>query len=528
MLRKWIPLLPSLLLLLIGLLVSKAHGQTLIVEFSDSHSAYDRLPNFLKSVQTQIADFRRQNPQGQAVILVNGDFSGLSAWATESGWLGIKALEHLNRMAPVLFVLGNHDGFDWSDHKQGNSLVAQQMARLSQVGVTLLGSNIEFAENLRPLLKPHYDLSVNGKQIRFAALGLENFFVKSNWMNDPKNPILHRMHDSVDTMERIVTGARHEGTDAVIFFQHDGHQEVSERIEKLQARLHTLGGPQIPVVFAAHDHEIANRRVGPTQIVDSRSNFDFSTVVLDRELRFASTQFWDEAKQASTALRAQKGPEAWERFVKVTENFVAKARVRSSEVLVETGGFEDFKLTLKSGPRPLGTALAESLRAWGAQEAERLGYGKLPVVAFYNSSSYRRDDPVKNGQLTRGDVAGFYPFPGEVMMFDTNIKEVERLFADLRQWRLQQDGKYTPQLSTNLAESAPFRLKLKNAEGERVILVLDSWLSRNRYAIPSFDQFLIRHQALTSSPHQQLLEKFAPGVFARLSPPAKSCRSVHR
>lgn len=512
-------------------MVSRAHGQTLIVEFSDAHSAYDRLPNFLRTVNESIREFRAQHPQGQAVILVNGDYSGLSAWTNEEGWLGIKALEHLLRQAPVLFVLGNHDAFDWSDNTRGNELVARQLTRLHQVGVKVLGANIEFGDSTRNLTSEHFDLHANGKTLRFAALGLENFFVKSNWVNDPKHPIVNRMLDTDRTLAQTWDRAALEGVNSLVFFQHDGYREVAERVRKLATHRKGRVGPQLPVVFAAHDHELARIKVEGTEIVDSRSNFDMSTVLLDQDLKFQKSEFYDQARQQEVASRAHRADEGMERFIRSTENLVAKTQRQSGEVLADLGGFDDYKLTLKDGRRPLGTALAESLRAWGQEEAAKLGKSRLPVVAMYNSSSYRRDDPVRPGSLTRGDVRGFYPFPGEIMMFETTLEEAQKLFADLRQWRLAQDGKYTPQLSENLTEGEALTLILKRngrAKNTRVLLVLDSWLSRNGYAIESFDIFLKAHAPIAGHAHMRLLESYAPRVFERLAPPVKSCRRVHR
>lgn len=530
-LRVLAPLLPALLMLLMGLMVARAHGQTLVVEFSDAHSAYDRLPNFLRTVGESIREFRAQNPQGQAVILVNGDYSGLSAWTNEDGWLGIKALEHLRRQAPVLFVLGNHDAFDWSDNKRGNELVQRQLARLHQVGVKVLGANMEFGDSVRQLTEPHFDLRAHGKTLRIAALGLENFFVKSNWVNDPVHPIVNRMLDSDRALAEVWERGARDGVHSLVFFQHDGHREVAERVRRLVTYRKGRAGPSLPVVFAAHDHELARFQVQGTEVVDSRSNFDLSTVTLDRDFKFRNAEFYDQSRQQTVAARAARLDDGLERFIRTTENLIAKTARQSGEVLAEMAGFEDYKLTLKDGRRPLGTALAESLRAWGEEEARRLGKARLPVVAMYNSSSYRRDDPVREGALTRGDVRGFYPFPGEVMMFETTLHEAEKLFADLRRWRLAQDGKYTPQLSENLGEGDALTLELRKsnrAKNPRVLLVLDSWLSRNGYAIESFDAFLKTHPPIAGFAHMRLLENFAPRVFERLAPPVKSCRLVHR
>jgi 2',3'-cyclic-nucleotide 2'-phosphodiesterase (5'-nucleotidase family) len=529
-----------------------ARAQTMILEFSDSHSAYDRLPEFLHTFQEMREEYLRREPKGQVVVIVNGDYAGLSQWSTENGWIGIKALELMARVAPVLYVLGNHDAFDWSSPKDGNKLAAAQLKRLHQVGVKILGANVEFDSTTKDLISDHVDFKNSaGKTLRFAGLGLEAFFLKSNWEKDPKHPIVLQMTRSLPVMREVLKRASTDGVDGLVFFQHDGHQDVGERLRALRLEQKQSGAAinavKIPLMFAAHDHELVHKVVEGVEVIDSRSNFDFTVAELDAKLDVKSTIFMDSEAQAKISkqrlartptIAADKATSSIDRFIGMVQKFVEKLRVKSREVVTETGGFDDYKLSLKNGPKPLGTALAESLRAWGQDESRKLGLGDIPVMALYNSSSYRVDTPVPSGPLTRGDIKSFYPFVGEVLMFQATAADVQRLFQDLRLWRIRDDGKYTPQISANLKEAKDYLLVdvrtgyplLQNPQ-QKIILVLDSWLSGNRYDISSFREFLATHPPLAGFSHQKVLENYAAQVMPQFSPkPVRSagrCMQVH-
>lgn len=538
-LRHIAPILLSIFL--ITIVSSFSSAQVLIVELSDVHSAYDRLPNFLRSFSELRENYLKTEPQGKVVVIVNGDYTGLSAWTIEGGWLGIKALEHISKQAQVLFVMGNHDAFDWSTAEDGNRLMAQQLQRMSMLGIHVMGSNFDYDRVTDALVEKKFDFTpASGKTIRFVGLGLPQFFQKSNWTEDPYAPVILRVKRSQPIMRDAVEAAAKDRIPSLILFQHDSQTDVVRRIRRLKVP----EGLSLPVVFAAHDHLLAQDQVGQTHIVDSRSNYDFTAVKLDRKNQVKDIKFYDQAAQEKMAraylLRKSAKPEfhdsSQEIFLRSAERYVEKLKIQNQEIVTDTGGFTDFKYSLKEGPRPLGTALAETLRAWATAQMVTLNpsANSLPVIAMYNSSSYRRDDAIPAGEIDRSVVSSFYPFPGRVLMFQTTYQTVQKLFSDLRQWRLGEDGKYTPQLSANLYETENFQLveadtqiPLTDKPNQQVILVLDSWLSQNGYKIDSFDQFLKTHSALAAYPHKDIMQEYVAKVLPRFSPPARSMTKLN-
>lgn len=523
-----------------------ASAQALFIQLSDAHSAYDRLPNFLKSVEVLVQDYRQREPRGQVLFIVNGDYSGLSPYASENGWLGIKTLEHLTRWGQVYWTPGNHDAFDWSGPRQGNRLAEDHIRRLHQTGVHVLAANIEFAANVRSLAKPHHDLSfANGRKIRLLGLGLDNFFVKSNWSPDPRSLVIESVEPAVPALSKALARATNDKISGLILFQHQGIDEMKKTLQAVTVGSSAPAAVKIPLAFAAHDHRQTDEQVGETRLIDSRSNFDFSTVEMTDTMLITHSQFYDQTRQERTAERwpqLAKHDPVLGRWIDTVRGFIVKAEQRNNDILATTQGFQEIKLTLKDGPNRLGVALAESLKNWLLQNWPATApqqWRRLPIFAMYNSSSYRRDEPIPAGELTRGTIISFYPFPGHVMAFLSTHEEVQAIYQELRAWRLKEDSKYTPQVSENLREGPSLQLihretgrELRRDPQAPAILVLDSWLSRNGYNLPRLKNFLDRHEPILEAPHIEVLEKNAPLILTQFSPPRpgqlKMCRDVHR
>ena len=71
-----------------------AKADLLIIQSSDQHSSYKKLPLFLASIEVISRDFKQKYPKGEIVLLINGDFSSKdNHWTTKDrGTLGYEML----------------------------------------------------------------------------------------------------------------------------------------------------------------------------------------------------------------------------------------------------------------------------------------------------------------------------------------------------------------------------------------------------------------------------------------------------
>lgn len=529
----------NFLLFILGVLLfsAVASAQVLVLEVADSHSAYDQLPGFIRSVDHLKHDFLKKYPMGRVVLIVAGDYGGRSQWTDDRGWMGIQALSRLAGEMDVVYVLGNHDAFDWGKTENGNRLVLRQLEFLHRAGVKIVGSNISFADDTKPLISPYFDLrSHAGRQVRFAGFGLEVFFQKSSYDESSKIRILDEISAPGAAMVATAEQAASDRVDDLIVFVHDNHERLNESLQVTRQELakNSSQKPSLPVAFAAHDHVHHTEMVGSTLAIDSGSDFDFSAVELDANGTVAHHVLM------STELRSRENvkpatSKRLEKFAGAIERQVDLIRARTETVVGLSGGFHETKLDLKNGRATLGTALAETLHDWAAKQLKQSGT-ELQVIAFYNSSSYRRDSPIPAGPLSIGDLNGFYPFPGDAQLFTATGAEIQQLFSVLRAWRYAQDGNYTPQISDELSESAvndlqiESRVLLHNGQplepNKTYALALDAWLAGNGYHLAEYEVFLNRHKPLARKNLTQVFQQFAPAAFARISPPQLSCSDI--
>ena len=65
-------------LILLSIFAIPVFGQTLIFQFSDTHSIYSNMRNFTYKIQNRIDDFKTHYPDGEVLFIHSGDISGPS------------------------------------------------------------------------------------------------------------------------------------------------------------------------------------------------------------------------------------------------------------------------------------------------------------------------------------------------------------------------------------------------------------------------------------------------------------------
>ena len=497
---------------------SRAHAQAMIVEFSDNHSAYQNLPTFLRSFDHWKAEFEKRHPGAPVVLIVNGDFAGLSEWSdADQGWLGIQALATIAKSTHVVYVLGNHDGFDLGVIDRGNILVERQIKYLQENGVHILGGNIDFTDRTRKWVEPHFDvLSASGRKMRFVGYGLEDLKDKSDWKPDVKPKIFTGISDTVAALKLDYAKASTAGIHDLIVFQHDYYDKLGPRIQTLLDHLGPLTNTKIPVAFAGHDHKKYAGKVGDTFLYDSGSGYEYSIVELNAEGKVVRHQQMDRATQSFLIRGKAKDPRLGQ-LAKDVESWLDRQIVKMNKVVGFTSGFHETKLVNKQGRTEIGTQLAEALVHWAEKHVQGSKLAPFPVVALYNSSSYRRDEPIPAGELTMAVYKSFYPMPGEAKLFMATGREIQDIFRAIRVRRETDDGNYTPQISRRLIEKDSKQLYFdgKPIDAEKTYyLALDPWLSRNGNNLPELDTFLATRDAKAKAKLLDIFMEHGMKVFA--------------
>ncbi len=167
----------ALLLALLLLSAGRASGDVLIVHMADLHSAVDRYPALVATVETLI----EAHPEHAPLILLNGDlFEPHDPIAVRSdGELDWQVLERLRTLAPVVMNVGNHD-YDFDDPPEMH-------ARAAELKVTMIG-NVGFAGSAAAL-PPCADVTFSSVTLRIVGITTDQ---RSTWPERLRETLLLR------------------------------------------------------------------------------------------------------------------------------------------------------------------------------------------------------------------------------------------------------------------------------------------------------------------------------------------------
>lgn len=512
-------------LLSFGLLWSYCSlAQVLIIQSSDNHSKYQHIEDFVRSTEIIMQDFKMKHPTGQIVFVFNGDYSGASKYTGQD--LGDRGYQLLHRLAqdyPVLFTFGNHEAFDWINQGIADDLFHRQMKQLHANGVTLLVRNAIAKPQTQKLFTKHFDLTMpQGTTLRFSGLTLEELLEKVNSRDKQVKEIYSVRSYQQELRDIIAESETSKGRIKHIVAFHDSQKHtllaMNEAPEKIREH--------IPLVFSAHDHQVHVDQVGKTTVIDSGSNFEFSTIELDTNGEIRSHEFFPHLRQQELILEANNGfiPVPSRRYLTAIKGFIARPEFNQEKMRqVKLPRINESKLTLKQGRSLiLGNALADSLQE-SAKEVQRLK--KLNevagVIAFFNSSSYRLDSIIPAGILDAGDIRDISPMANKVTVYRLSGKEVQRFYRSYRKFR-QLERVYSPQMSSNLREGERYQLRIFNAKGSeqinenaKYLVALDHFSATNGYNIPEHEKILTTDKIIAESDQFEILKKYFPSKLSQ-------------
>ena len=316
------------------LLCFSAHSEILILQSSDQHSSYKKIPNFLASVEVLYREFKEKHPQGPVVLIINGDFSSLDSHSEtqwDKGDFGYEILSQLAKKYSIIYTFGNHDAFDWND----SQLFLHQMTLLKQAGVNLVVANADFHPDYKNLFSPYIDLVLKKDQIiRFIGYTLPSRKRDALLKFQHKGPQVIDQINSINMAVPLANANEQKDIVAVVMSMHLGILKVKSAVSNLLPHLRD----KLKLVFAGHDHKYKFDRVENTQIVDSNAYFNFSQVILDDKGNIVSTEFFNARSQA--VLAGLVKPASLEsHLIQQTREFLSlkqkrKKKFRSSAVSV--------------------------------------------------------------------------------------------------------------------------------------------------------------------------------------------------
>jgi len=325
--------IPSLLLKVIFLLISfNIYSETLIIQSSDQHSQYKRMPVFLASLEVLTRRFKQEHPNGSVILVINGDFSSFDKDTKfkDQGNFGYLILSRLSEKYEIIYTFGNHDGFDSFDP----NLFVNQMYHLKEHNVHLVVANTTFVHPYDELFSPYIDITLSrDHKMRFIGYTLYSTR-KRKKLSKTKGILWSQVIKEFTRIEPttlLEQANQEEGVSSVALTIHWGMTKTKELLNKLNSEL----TEKLRVVFAADDHKKETWIQNGVSVIDSNAYFDFSQVLLDDSGKVLTIDFFDEHSQKTLAPEVQK--ESLEaHLIVLTQEFLSQAKQSNNLIPIYT------------------------------------------------------------------------------------------------------------------------------------------------------------------------------------------------
>lgn len=481
-------------------------NDVLLIHFSDSHSNLPGLVQFLKVVSHLAHEHLLGHPEGEVIIVPTGDIAGADEWSTRDGgeWV-YRALAELGRHYPVVTVLGNHEAFDFvgtrfeRGHLPNHFFVEQSQRFQSMIGQKLLAANVHSIGPARDLIDAYQDVRLkSGHLIRFIGLVTPNLIASSGYDTSSALQLFDGVEGLLPVAQKELIRAAHDRVHTAFLPVHEELLYVRPFVDELarwkQSRP-DLRALSMPLVMAGHDHLVSRERRSDVNVIDSGSDFAFTAIQYDPDQRVVSrAKHWSLEKQEALVARHPNLPleSGIQAVIAGLEREIADVIQENSQVLIPHPiRIEDAKQNLERGPTALGRHLADALSDWAyTQILDIPDMVELDgVIAFFNSTSFRREVPFEGQSLRLIDLRSFIPFDMFTRLRILRGEDIEIIFSAIRRNRAQKQA-YSPQLSNGWSEQSDYKLYF---DGQPIrpeglyLLASDHFISRNGYAIPEVE-----------------------------------------
>ena len=547
------------LFLSLFLFSSPSWGKVLLIQWSDVHSEIESMTRQLYAMDQIAQEFKAQNPQNsEVVIYILGDFTSLVPLLKTKGWLLFQAIKLLrDRGYTVLFTPGNHDAFDWIQEAKDTQLFIDQMQKITEWGAVILAENLrDRSPTLDSLIRPSYPLKTLKPTTHIIGFTLDRILSHSNFnnLNTEPNPLFQIVEKYDQSLKRILPQAKEQGIQQIFLGLHEGHKKVAKLA--VGTDFMKTFGIDIPLMMAAHDHLVVSYKRRNTSIVDGGSRGSFNAIEISETGEIlnvehitmsASKNNPDLFQLGSFKLNETTQEDIQNSWLKNYEEEIQKNVIEDEVIMATqqtktdkgtaqeknkklqpvniTRGIRESKLDMQYGNSYLGTLMAETLAEWlrsliPESQQERL-------ITMFNSSTYRLEEPIKEGPLTKRLIWKMYPYKTEPAKFyKMRGAEIENLYFSLRRdyiSRSHDESRYSPYLNSNVRE---FENRLQIQEGEIWTsidknqfywLAIDPWLARHgkggSYKIKEWLEIIEGREPEGSKNFQELLIEFFPKIL---------------
>ena len=534
----------SLSIILIGF-SQVVWGQVRLIQWTDVHSKLQTMGRQVLAIDQMAQEFKAKHPKGEVVIYIIGDFTSPNVYVNDQGWFSIEVMKLFrDRGYTVLFTPGNHDAFDWVNKPGDIRLFVDQMEEIKRWGVKILAENfVGRTLVMDSLLTPSYRLQTVDPVTHIVGLTLDRLMKHSNLYEEEARSLFEGIENYQQTLNRVLPGMRRDGVEAVILGVHENNRRVANIVKERD--FEKAFGIRIPLAMAAHDHLIATYRERGTMISDAGSYGSFSVIdilkdgkVSEAILHIAISSeallavinkdvfYFGEVRKnwvTTTDIENSWVNEYYQRI----ESHLSSARERLGRVLVTLeNDINETKFDLQHGKSRLGSMVAESMVWWGRRVIP--GKKRL-IIAMYNSSSYRMEDPIPRGPVTELTIRQIYPYSDmEAAIGKVTGEEAERLYFSMREDYIAKSGnkdRYSPQINSDFREYNG-RLQVNTQRGWRNIgknkkyhIILDPWLAAHYfgqgYKVKEWLEILEGREPLAAKSMTEILVKFLPLVLRR-------------
>lgn len=529
-----------------------------LFQLTDGHSPLRTIISQMRRIHQMAEEFKQENPEGEVVIYIIGDFTAINPDVDDKGWLSLEAIRLLKRQGyTVLFTPGNHDAFDWIEEPDDIQLFIDQMKQMKDWGVKILAENLTGRTPLLDsLLSPSYHLKTVEPETHIVGLTHEGLINHSNLYEEAAQVLFTDIESYSQTLTRILPKMRRQGVKTVMLGIHDGYKNVSN-FAKGQ-NLIKDSEIETPLMMAAHDHLVASDKVGETLISDAGSLGSFTAIDISntgKVLRIRHVSVFSEARRyvngkdmfhyGTTEYNpVTEGNIEENSWLKEYDQKIRKAMNDQNDVLQKVNGFyigdrvvvtlendiPEMKIHMQHGRIPLGDMIAEALAQWARSvlpEAE----GR-PAIAMFNSSAYRLEEPIPKGPITESILRKMYPYQKKMAhLYKFPGDDIERRYFSLRRDYALRSGntnRHSPQINPEVREFEG-RLQVRGFfetdktdwtnidKNESYPNPIGPWLSQHSegqsYKIKEWLEALEGREPLASESFQEILVKFLPPIL---------------
>lgn len=395
---------------------AQAQGRVFLV--SDTHAAYESFRTFLPALVNRIQEFKKQDPNGEVLVLFNGDIGGMGLYSEKDfGSLEYEMVAAVAKHFPTALNMGNHEGLDFSYAVAGDAhgiFLKQTQEYVKASGQPVLAAGMTIAPSARGLFAPYQDFTLGEKRIRVVGVALENFFKESTYSAQAPSQAFESIAPKkyLSTLKEQTLLAAKSGVQSLIFMIHEGAEPLSPVIREFNAWKKTLPmalAIPTPFVGGGHMHKTIEETLPGLKLVEAGSDLSFAEMAMDDAWQsVTSVTQWPVAAQKALENTALPGDLA--ALVQKADHLVAETNRENSTVLAEKPWREVlFHPSQREEFRKTATGLffSNALQNWAQKERatnpDLKGRSIEGVIGLYNRLSYgwaEKINPLFEGPIT--------------------------------------------------------------------------------------------------------------------------------